>query len=570
MKYVLTAVVATLALTGTSCLPPIPVSDLAALATASLAEVVEGETVELQAAASNGAPPYLYRWSVEVSQSGGQELLGEPTSQTVQAGPLLVAGEYVFRLTVTDSQGFTDVDYVNIDVVEPDPGEVFEVSIDGVPLIPLGESETLEATTSYAGDVSFVWEVISGQGDLDPENEQATTVTPTEIGTLLVKVTMFDNAQDRSIDAQFEIDVVEPEVLRVEIDSPTTGVAEEEIGLSAETFGGSDDISYQWEIVDGEAALEDENTSQATLIADAAGEITITCTVTDNEDGEQATAQITIDITQANPVEPFTVEVGQPRLASPGEEVSAEVTVEGDPGELTYFWRDVTGDPIIVNATGENAQINLTSSLTTHIVAEVTATNEFGSTRTETDDLYISVIEDPDPVVVFEFEEFGIVRVQLDSENAPISVANFLSYVDEEFYNGLVIHRIEPGASFQVIQGGAFEPEAAPDYPSGDTMPTHDPIINEAEFGASNDRGTIAMARTSDPDSATSQFFFNVSDNSGSLDYNPQGNDGYAVFGTVLEGMDILDRMIEEVELSGSGGFHAVVNPLVMTSVARE
>ena len=181
MKYVLTAMVATLSLTGASCLPPVPVSDLTALATSSIAEVVEGGTVELEAVASKGAPPYLYRWSVEVSPSGGQELLSELTSQTVEAGPLLVTGEYVFRLTVTDGEGFMATDYVNIDVVEPDPSDGFEVSIDSPASIPLGESETMEATTSYVGDVSFAWEVISGQGDFDPDNEQTTTVTPAEI-----------------------------------------------------------------------------------------------------------------------------------------------------------------------------------------------------------------------------------------------------------------------------------------------------------------------------------------------------------------------------------------------------
>ncbi len=124
--------------------------------------------------------------------------------------------------------------------------------------------------------------------------------------------------------------------------------------------------------------------------------------------------------------------------------------------------------------------------------------------------------------------------LQLDKAKAPVTVANFLTYVKEGFYNGTIFHRVIPGF---MAQGGGF----TTDYQQ---KPTHAPIKNEADNGLPNKRGSIAMARTSDPNSATAQFFINFIDN-GFLNYKsstPQGW-GYAVFGEVVEGMDVVDAM---------------------------
>lgn len=138
---------------------------------------------------------------------------------------------------------------------------------------------------------------------------------------------------------------------------------------------------------------------------------------------------------------------------------------------------------------------------------------------------------------VFMKTNKGDVTIQLNADEAPISVANFLSYVDDKFYDNLVFHRVMDGF---MIQGGGFELK--------DGIPTEKknkaPIKNEGQNGLKNDRGTLAMARTADLDSATSQFFINVVDNAG-LNYPRNG--GYAVFGKVTEGMDVVDK-IKEVE----------------------
>jgi len=150
----------------------------------------------------------------------------------------------------------------------------------------------------------------------------------------------------------------------------------------------------------------------------------------------------------------------------------------------------------------------------------------------------------------------GDIVLQLDAEKAPKSVANFLEYVKSGHYDGTVFHRVMDGF---MIQGGGFTPDMA-------QKPTRAPIPLESRNGLKNERGTVAMARTSVPDSATSQFFINVVDNSSKLDYpKPDGN-GYAVFGKVVAGMDVVDR-IRAVETGSVGGHQNVpVKPVLIRS----
>ena len=151
------------------------------------------------------------------------------------------------------------------------------------------------------------------------------------------------------------------------------------------------------------------------------------------------------------------------------------------------------------------------------------------------------------PVVVVETSK-GTIKIELFADKAPITVKNFLAYVDEKFYDGTTFHRVMPKF---MIQGGGFTPgltkiKTKKDYDALEKK-THDPIKNEAKNGLHNERGTIAMARTNDPDSATAQFFINVVDNTKKLDPGGVSPDGYAVFGKVIEGMDVVDK-IKDVE----------------------
>ncbi len=136
------------------------------------------------------------------------------------------------------------------------------------------------------------------------------------------------------------------------------------------------------------------------------------------------------------------------------------------------------------------------------------------------------------PQVVLETSK-GTIVLELDPENAPKTVKNFLGYVESGFYEGTTFHRVIPGF---MVQGGGLTPDMQ-------RKPTRDPIENESKNGLKNDRGTISMARTGDPHSATSQFFINVADND-SLNVGNAGPWGYAVFGRVTEGMDVADAIV--------------------------
>jgi len=137
-----------------------------------------------------------------------------------------------------------------------------------------------------------------------------------------------------------------------------------------------------------------------------------------------------------------------------------------------------------------------------------------------------------DPVVVLK-TSLGEIDIQLDPKNAPITTANFLAYVDKKFYDGTIFHRVIPGF---VDQGGGFTSDM-------NEKQTDAPIKNEATNGLHNLRGTISMARTNDPDSATSQFFLNLVDNSSKLDPGGVSPDGYAVFGKITKGLDVMDKI---------------------------
>ena len=139
----------------------------------------------------------------------------------------------------------------------------------------------------------------------------------------------------------------------------------------------------------------------------------------------------------------------------------------------------------------------------------------------------------------------GEIIIQLNAEKAPVSSANFLTYVNEGFYNGTIFHRVIPDF---MAQGGGFDT-------SFTQKAVHAPIKNEANNGLTNTRGTLAMARTNDPNSATAQFFINLKDNS-FLNHTSQTSSGwgYAVFGEVIEGMDVVDAMAKQA--TGNRGGH--------------
>ena len=174
------------------------------------------------------------------------------------------------------------------------------------------------------------------------------------------------------------------------------------------------------------------------------------------------------------------------------------------------------------------------------------------------------------PVVIMK-TSMGTIKIELFEAEAPVTVKNFLGYVDEKYFDNTVFHRV---IKKFMNQGGGFE--------MGNPIkqkPTKAPIVNESTNGLKNDRGTICMARTPDPNSATSQFFINVVDNT-SLNRNG-GNAGYAVFGKIVEGMDVVDKIndvptqnAKAIARSGDKEIETMfqdvpVKPVVVESVRR-
>lgn len=151
----------------------------------------------------------------------------------------------------------------------------------------------------------------------------------------------------------------------------------------------------------------------------------------------------------------------------------------------------------------------------------------------------------------------GAFTVETFDTAAPLSVANFLQYVDDGFFDGTIFHRIVSGF---VIQGGGLTADFK-------QKKTRDPVKNEADNGEQNKRGTLSMARTNAPHSATSQFFVNLKDND-FLDYRP-GNHGYAVFGRIGEGMDVIDRIAAVTTGRRQGYSDAPMEDVIINSARR-
>lgn len=164
------------------------------------------------------------------------------------------------------------------------------------------------------------------------------------------------------------------------------------------------------------------------------------------------------------------------------------------------------------------------------------------------------------PIVLVE-TNYGDFKIELHKKESPTTVDNFLRYVKDDFYSDTLFHRVIPKF---MIQGGGMNTEMK------DKTPSYDPIVNEASSnGLKNIIGTVAMARTNDPNSATSQFFINVADND-FLNHTPgaYGGDGYAVFGNVTEGMEVVNN-IENLPTNDSG-FHSnvPVEPVLIKKIA--
>jgi cyclophilin family peptidyl-prolyl cis-trans isomerase len=204
-------------------------------------------------------------------------------------------------------------------------------------------------------------------------------------------------------------------------------------------------------------------------------------------------------------------------------------------------------------AKAQKSQINLIVWI--YLLAFVLMTWSF---KTHAKDVSGTTTKTKDPVVTID-TTLGKIKVKLNSEKAPISTENFLKYVDKKFYDKTIFHRVIKDF---MIQGGGH----LSDMKEKDTL--FPSIKNEAKNGLSNKRGTIAMARTNDINSATAQFFINVVDNE-RLDHQSEDRYGYAVFGEVIEGMDVVDK-IRAVKTTSKGDYQDVPEKTITIKSIRK
>ena len=162
------------------------------------------------------------------------------------------------------------------------------------------------------------------------------------------------------------------------------------------------------------------------------------------------------------------------------------------------------------------------------------------------------------PVVALD-TSLGVIHIEMEPEKAPATVKNFLDYVDDGFFDGVIFHRVIPGF---MIQGGGFEPGMK-------QKKVKAPIKNEATNGLKNSRGTLSMARTNDINSATAQFFVNLVDND-FLDHAGPGNYGYAVFGKVTAGLDVIDKIAKVATTNRAGHQNVPAADVVITKASRK
>lgn len=367
------------------------------------------------------------------------------------------------------------------------------------------------------------------------------------------------------------------------IETTATAAPEAEVGTTVTltataTASDGSEVSFSWLQTAGPGVpLTDADKSEATFSAPSLEtDSTLTFLVTTtNAAGDAGRAETNVTVfADPNFGQGGSSSGGgttsQQATANAGLDQSVEprttVTLDGSASRgsaLKFSWRQLAGAAVVLkDASAPQSTFvspNFTDTSADRLEFELQVTDS--RNRTSTDRIIVTVLPtgggniDEKPRVEFA-TTMGNFTVELDREKAPISVENFLQYVDAEFYDGTIFHRVISGF---VVQGGGFNPGLS-------QKPTRDPIKNEASNGLSNLRGTLAMARTSDPNSATSQFYVNLVDNT-DLDAS-SSSAGYAVFGKVISGLDVVDR-IGQVSTGTKNGFEDVPLTDVIVNSAR-
>lgn len=316
-------------------------------------------------------------------------------------------------------------------------------------------------------------------------------------------------------------------------------------------------------------SISSANTAQATFTAPSLeNEATLTFVVTVS-DGANAVGQATVSVTIAADPD-FGIDPNDPTRpsADAGDDVSeaerVDLKLSGSDSSglsLTFRWQQTAGaDVTIADPNQEEIEFEtpeFVSDGDNTLGFRLTVRDEQG--RTNSDDVQVTVTAVSLPRVQMD-TSLGEIVIELEEELAPLHTANFLQYVDGDFYPGTIFHRVVNGPDIFVVQGGGFDEDLEQKDPN-------DPVRLEADNGLLNEARTVGAARTNDPNSATSQFYFNPEDNTG---FDPENNPpGFTVFGRVIRGFEVVLDILA-VETSTQNSFENVpVTPVTIDAVER-
>lgn len=526
-------------------------------------------------AEADGHLPMTYRWTLErrpaeleTAENVTEIEIRDAGSAVAVTEALVVPGDYVFRVIVADGKDRSRSSWVTVTVGPPGAGGDFCVGVDGPTSLNVGVEGTFTATTDREGELTYLWEEITTNGEVTTNgvvfgspDEDTTTVVSDTPGDVTIRVVVTDERAGEAGTNEQTIPVAGLPQLAVEIEGPGEAILNESIELNAVTTNAFGTLEYAWTVLAGSADLDGDDQPTVGVTPTEAGQLRIEVEVSDAVTGETASATKVITVAEMGELE-VTATADAPLLRV-GDELGLSASVAGVDTGLEYGWEILEGPGSLSGSTGPTPALTADGPGTIRVQARVTATED-GESRTGIAEVVVVSYEaddaNPKPLVVIDVADFGTIGMALEVEAAPNTVANFLRYVDEQFYDGVLFHRVV--ADF-VIQGGGFVAD-------GDSLApkeaTHPPVASEAPNGLSNTRATVAMAlRGQDADSGDTQFFINLIDNP-HLDTGPPA---FTVFALVVEGMDVVDA-IGAVETGTRNNLSNVpLNDVVITTIRR-
>jgi len=556
---------------------PLPTVNLQPVADAGNPQVAkEQEAVELDGSRSSDpdGDPLVYQWRQLSGPTLADGLVNAGTAKAKFRAPQVDADTTLsFQLTVDDGNGGRSAATVTV--------QVRAVVIDYQPLVALaGEDQGVASGSvvtlngSYqggTGEVYYHWlqhPVTGGPAvELSANNVASPTFTAPESSMVEVLNFILTVIDETAANESDEVQIIVAAKLGVEAGENQIVFEGTEVALEGGGYGGLGERSYRWEQTAGpEVVLADPNTFSTTFTAPDVDESTILTFELTATDGADNSVTDAVDI---EVVPELTASAGDDQTATPGLGVTLQGAGAAGSGDIAYEWRQTAGQAVELsdpNAASPAFTAPLVENDET-LTFELTITDEAAQTATDTVDILVDA-----PRVRFG-TTMGEFVILLRPDVAPVGVANFMLYVNEDFFTGLIMHRIIQDF---VVQGGGWPADLSQVF-------RYNPIILESNNGLNNARGWVAYARTSEPNSATSEFFVNLVDNTAegeaqsgyaNLDYISPEQPGYAVFGKIVEGMDVIDAMgqvethSQAPEWSPEFEFDDVpVEPIVFTEV---